>query len=180
MCIAELALLPSPQVAAIDAIVGAPLAWSSTTALDAAGHCLCVLEALEVTSDRPRGLLQRWELPEGTHWTLSPLGAHLRGVVLSQPNGVTRWQGMGGPAPSRKRPKGWNPWAWKPPKPKPRREHLIDEVSEMEFRLFGARPTEPSKRPLRGGIGNDEDPRGGIPIEIDPRLARGGRSKQVG
>ncbi|MHC5539604.1 hypothetical protein ACYOEI_15405, partial [Singulisphaera rosea] len=56
---------------ALDAIVAAPLAWSSSEDLAALGIAPGTLQALE-----DEGWIERWEFPGGESvWTLTPIGA---------------------------------------------------------------------------------------------------------
>lgn len=116
--------------AVVAAIVGAPLAWSTTPALHAQGFTVARLEALEAA-----GILASWPLAGGMVWTLTPWSAEAAGVHLAMPRGILRWLGPGQARQPFRKPPGWNPWH-KPARP-PRVQYMQYELWEIDVQLWG-------------------------------------------
>ena len=124
--------LTEAEAALVALVVAAPLAWSRTDAIAAAGGDVRLLDSL-----RARQWLAPWDLPDGRHWTLTALAAHRLKVRLGTSRSVLRWLGPGQGPPSLKRPKGFNPWAAKPPRTPP--QWLRDELWGIDVVIFGQR-----------------------------------------
>jgi hypothetical protein len=139
------------ELAALDAITSAKLAWSPIADLKAAGHSVnTMLDLFEL------GMAEPWEVQgEGTHWTLTGLAAQSLGVRIEERlerHGkewveVPHWVLAGVPfrpiriAPDRKRAAGFviEEWADTAPRPDedveydPRFRELWEQYAEAHI-----------------------------------------------
>ncbi|AGA28720.1 hypothetical protein [Singulisphaera acidiphila] len=80
--------MTDPELAALEAIVAAPLAWSPIADLKLLGHTPETLAGLQAL-----GLVEPWGSAADLVWTLTPWGATVLEVVIIEhgPNEVPRW-----------------------------------------------------------------------------------------